>query len=75
MHKNGLLVREGLIDVRTIFDYTSGGSLYMWRKFKDIIEERRRLYDIPESFIRLEYLAGEIEKYRLSQGLETLGDN
>ena len=75
MHKNGLLVRDGLIDIRALFDYTSGGSLYMWRKFKDIIEESRRLYDMPESFIGLEYLAGEIEKYRLSQGLETLGDN
>jgi hypothetical protein len=71
MHKNGLLVRDGLIDVRTIFDYTSGGSLYMWRKFKDIIEEIRRLYHLPDYLIGLEYLAGEIEKYRLSQGLET----
>jgi hypothetical protein len=71
MHVNGLLVRDGLIDVRALFDYTSGGSLYMWRKFKDIIEESRRLYDMPEHLIGLEYLAGEIEKYRLSQGLET----
>ena len=71
MHVNGLLVRDGLIDVRALFDYTSGGSLYMWRKFKDIIEKGRRLSDIPEWLIGLEYLAGEIEKYRLSQGLET----
>jgi hypothetical protein len=71
MHRNGLLVRDGLIDVRALFDYTSGGSLYMWRKFKDIIEEIRRLYHMPDYLIGLEYLAGEIEKYRLSQGLET----
>ncbi len=71
MHRNGLLVRDGLIDVRALFDYTSGGSLYMWRKFKDIIEESRRLYHMPDYLIGLEYLAGEVEKYRLSQGLET----
>jgi len=71
MHRNGLLVRDGLIDVRALVDYTSGGSLYMWRKFKDIIEEIRRLYDMPDYLIGLEYLAGEVEKYRLSQGLET----
>jgi hypothetical protein len=71
MHVNGLLVRDGLIDVRALVDYTSGGSLYMWRKFKDIIEESRRLYHRPDYLFGLEYLAGEIEKYRLSQGLET----
>jgi len=49
MHRNGLLVRDGLIDVRALVDYTSGGSLYMWRKFKDIIEESRRLYHMPPS--------------------------
>ncbi len=75
MHKNGLLVRDGLLDVRAIIDYVGDAPSYVWKKFKDIIEEMRRLYDSPEGFIGLEYLAGEIEKYRLSQGLETLGDN
>jgi len=70
MHKNGLLVRDGLLDVRAIIDYVGDGPYYVWKKFIDIIEESRRLYDMPESFIGLEYLAGEIEKYRLSQGLE-----
>ncbi len=74
MHVTGLLVRDGLIDVRAIVEYTSGGALYMWRKFKDIIEESRRLYDRPEYLIGLEYLAGEVEKYRISQGFETSGD-
>ncbi len=74
MHVNGLLVRDGLIDVSALFDYTSGGALNMWRKFKDIIEENRRLYDLPEYLIGLEYLAGEIEKHRISRGFETSGD-
>ena len=74
MHVNGLLVRDGLIDMRSFVDYTSPGPLYMWRKFKDIIEEMRTFYDSPELFIGIEYLASEYEKYRLSQGFETLRD-
>ncbi len=71
IHVNGLLVRDGLLDVRAIIDYVGDGPYYVWKKFKDIIEESRRLYHLPDYLIGLEYLAGEIEKYRLSQGLET----
>ncbi len=71
MHVNGLLVRDGLIDARAMVDYIGYGPRLMWMKFKDIIEEYRRWYDMPQIFIGLEYLAGELEKHRLSQGLET----
>ena len=70
MDVNGLLVRDELIDARAIVDYIGYGQLFMWRKFKDIIEESRRRYGDPQGYIGFEYLAGELEKYRLSQGLE-----
>jgi hypothetical protein len=71
MNVNGLLVRDGLIDARAMIDYIGYGPLWMWMKFKDIIEETRRRYDSPQQLIGFEYHAGELEKYRLSQGLET----
>ena len=74
MNVNGLLVRGELIDVRAMVDYIGYGSIDMWRKFKDIIEETRKSYDNPQMLSGFEYLAGELEKYRLSQGLETLED-
>ena len=72
MNINGLLIRDGLNDTRAYVDYIGFGPLYMWRKFKDIIEETRRRYGDPLLYIGFEYLAGELEKYRLSLGLETL---
>lgn len=72
MHVNGLLVSDGLIDDRVMIDYIGYGPLHMWMKFKDIIEETRRRYDSPQQFMGLEYHSGELEKYRLSQGLERI---
>jgi hypothetical protein len=75
MNVTGLLVRDGLIDVRSYVQYVNRGPLFMWRKFKDIIEETRRRNDYPDYFIGLEHLAGEIEKYQSSQELKPVRDS
>jgi len=70
MHFSGLLVRDGLIDISTFVDYIGDNAPIMWNKFRDIIEEQRILFDNPELYVGIEYLAKEVEKYRLSRGMK-----
>jgi len=70
LHFSGLLVRDGLIDISTFVDYIGDNSPVMWNKFKDIIEEQRILFDNPELYVGIEYLANEVEKYRLRRGMK-----
>jgi hypothetical protein len=46
----------------------------MWKKYGDIILETRRRINNPEFQMGLEYMANEIEKYRISQGIKPSDD-
>jgi len=73
MHFSGLLIRDGLIDISTYIDYISDNTPIMWNKFKDIIEEMRIAYNSPKLYNGIEYLANEIDNYRLGRGMTAKG--
>ncbi len=74
MNTNGLLVRDGILDTDTMITYVADSALFMWNKYKDIILETRRRINFPEYQSGLEYMANEIEKYRLNQGIKYTSD-
>jgi hypothetical protein len=69
MNQNGLLIRDGLIDTQSYVHYIGTTPPLVWKKFKDIIETQRVLFDNPEHFIGIEILANEVDKYRSEMGL------
>lgn len=58
----GLMVREGSVDIKTIFPLRVY-ALFQWFKFKDVIEEQRKLYYTPTFMENWEYLTNEMIKY------------
>jgi hypothetical protein len=67
-HINGLMLRDGLIDVATYVEYLGDTPALMWKKYKGIVEEYRRGLNNPTWYLGWEILAKEIEKYREQQG-------
>lgn len=65
---NGLLIRDGLIDLETYLEYMGDMPLVFWIKYEDIITELRRRFRYPTYMSGFEYLANEIEDYRNKQG-------
>ena len=74
MSMNGLLVKDGILDVDTMITYVADSAFFMWNKYKDVIWETRHRIQNPEFQLGLEYMANEIEKYRLSQGIKPSRD-
>ena len=74
MNVNGLLLRDGLFDVKTMIEYFSDSPLHMWNKFNDIIVETRQRLQNPEYMSGLEYFADSVGKYRSIQGITPIGD-
>jgi len=70
MNKNGMLIKDGLISCRSFVQYMGDNPTELWYKFKDIIIEQRQIFDNPEHYLGIEFLAEEIDKYRLSKGLK-----
>ena len=68
-NQNGLLIRDGLIDISSFVKYIGDSPVFLWKKFKDIIETQRVLFNDPEHYIGIEILANEIDKYRSEMGL------
>ncbi len=68
LNRNGLLIRDGLIDIRSYCQYVDTSAPLVWRKFKDIIETQRVAFDNKELFSGIEILANEIDLYRSSLG-------
>ena len=65
---SGLMIRDGILDVKTYIEYMGDAPVQVWIKYKDIIEEFRRQFGLPTYMIGFEILAGEIEKYRMKEG-------
>jgi hypothetical protein len=70
-HFIGMMMRDGLIDVKTYVNYIGDSPMQIWDKYKDIIKEFRNEFAFPEYMAGMEYLSKEIEKYREEQGWET----
>jgi hypothetical protein len=70
MNYTGLLMKDGLVDASDFVHIIGDHSPLFWSKFKDIIGEMRTRYDNPELYIGIEFLASEVDKYRISKGLK-----
>ncbi len=56
----GLMLRKGLVEAEDLFDMGVQGVIFLWEKYKSIIEEERKRY-LGKNFLRdFEYLAGEM---------------
>jgi hypothetical protein len=56
----GLMLRKGLVGADDLFDMGVQGVIFLWDKYKSVIEEERRRY-MSKNFLRdFEYLAGEM---------------
>jgi len=64
----GLMLRDGLIDVETYIEYLGDVPIQVWMKYGDIIREFREIFQLPCYMIGMEYLATELDKYRLKKG-------
>jgi hypothetical protein len=67
-HVNGLMVRDGLIDVEKFVEYNGDGVVMMWRKYKEVILKIRKAYHLPTWWIGFEYLAEDVDRYRIKMG-------
>ena len=67
-HINGLLIRDGVIDIETYIDYLGDTPILMWEKYQDIIKKLRPITSLPTYMIGFEILADEITKYRNNKG-------
>jgi len=58
----GLMLRKGLVTADDLFDMGMQGVLFLWEKYKSIIDEERKRY-LGKNWLRdFEYLAGEMLK-------------
>ncbi len=56
----GMMLRKGLVTADDLWDMGVQGVLFLWEKYKPIIEEERKRY-LPKDFLSdFEYLAGEM---------------
>ena len=58
----GLMLRKGLVEADDLFDMGMQGVLFLWEKYKSIIEEERKRY-LGKNFLSdFEYLANRMLK-------------
>ena len=56
----GMMLRKGLVEADDLFDMGVQGVIFLWEKYKPIIEEERGRY-LGDNFLSdFEYLAGEM---------------
>jgi hypothetical protein len=59
----GVLVREGLIDIRAVSLLSSGGIIWWWEYFGEMILKVRESLGFPRFMIEAEYLAQRVNEY------------
>jgi len=59
----GVLVKEGLLDIRWVALLMCGGTRMYWEKMKPAIEEGRRAMGFPRWMSETEYLYDELMRY------------
>ncbi|MGD0805815.1 MAG: hypothetical protein ABSA11_17270 [Candidatus Bathyarchaeia archaeon] len=62
----GVLVKEGLIDIRTVSLLSSGLIVWWWDYYGDMILKVRNEFGFPRFMIEAEYLAKMVNEYGLS---------
>jgi hypothetical protein len=60
-------LRAGDLDRETIYTGFGTGATWIWAKFKPVFDENRRRYNGKDSWVGLEYLAGEMLKMKLER--------
>ncbi len=60
---NGALLRKGMVNIEDLYDSASQSVIWLWEKYKPIIEEVRRRYNGQHYMRDFEYHAGEMIKY------------
>jgi hypothetical protein len=68
LHTMGLMVKDGLISLDLFMDYIGDSPAGYWDQYSDLIKEYRVRFHAPNYLYGLEYLAGEINKYRINKG-------
>ena len=58
----GYMVKEGAIDIETVYDHSAGRVVWMWQKYKPIIYSDRKRLGASYIFKWWEYLAEELLK-------------
>ena len=58
----GVLVKEGLVDIRLVALLMTGTTTIFWRKMEPFIPEIRK-YGYPRAYIETEYLYDKLMKY------------
>jgi hypothetical protein len=61
----GVLVKSGVAPAETMYYLGAYGAIYLWEKYKDIIQGRRDAAYGQDYMINLEYLAGEMRKIKM----------
>jgi hypothetical protein len=70
LSETGYLLKQGLIDIETVYEITGGHSPFLvWNKFKPIFLEQRVRYEDPARLVWFEYLITELSKERVRRGL------
>ena len=64
----GLLYRQGLLDLETLFGGSQGAIVTLWVKFKPVIEMFRESDLGPTAYTNFEYLATSLIKYMEKKG-------
>ncbi len=59
----GVLIREGLLDVRLVALLMTGQAKMFWERNQSFIEEMRRDWNAPRIWSEWEYLYNELMKY------------
>jgi hypothetical protein len=65
----GYMIKDGLIDAGTVYNFIGPGSMLQWRKWKPIIEGLEKTGDsTPGVYEGFDYLYSEMEKIRQQRG-------
>jgi hypothetical protein len=67
-HVTGLMIRDGLISIDTFVEYLHDAPVMVWEKYRPIVYEFRKRYHLPTYLEGFEYLAEEINRYRVRKG-------
>jgi len=59
----GTMVRNGIINIEDLYDMGQLGIVFLWAKYRSIIEEGRKRYNGKNYLRDFEYLADEVLKY------------
>ena len=53
-------LRKGLVEAEDLYDMELQGVMFLWEKYRPIIEENRRMYNGQNYLRDFEYFAGEM---------------